>query len=186
MSRPLRELRGTVQVAATTVPLSVTSTGIVPGPTTPLKIKDTIEGILGGVIINNVPLLTTVQIEQLVSLNLLKGVPLISLENRPFLYEIIALIQELGFNATYNYIASQNSVSINDLIFNSPLLTRAHDKVLIDADSIRIKVDAVESVFTCKRCGSKRTIQAERQVRSADEPMTIFVTCVDCGNSWKQ
>jgi transcription elongation factor S-II len=23
------------------------------------------------------------------------------------------------------------------------------------------------------------------QTRSADEPMTTFVTCIDCGNRWK-
>ena len=42
-----------------------------------------------------------------------------------------------------------------------------------------------EGVYKCKKCGGKKTTQSEMQTRSADEPMTIFIHCVDCGNSWK-
>ena len=42
-----------------------------------------------------------------------------------------------------------------------------------------------EGVYKCKKCGGKRTIQHEQQTRSADEPMTLFITCVDCKNTWK-
>lgn len=26
----------------------------------------------------------------------------------------------------------------------------------------------------------------EKQTRSADEPMTVFGTCLDCGKKWRQ
>ena len=39
--------------------------------------------------------------------------------------------------------------------------------------------------FTCGRCRSKNCSYYQLQTRSADEPMTTFVTCVDCGNRWK-
>ena len=39
--------------------------------------------------------------------------------------------------------------------------------------------------FTCGRCKSKNCSYYQLQTRSADEPMTTFVTCVDCGNRWK-
>eukprot|EP00549_Striatella_unipunctata_P004885 CAMPEP_0118681020 /NCGR_PEP_ID=MMETSP0800-20121206/4702_1 /TAXON_ID=210618 ORGANISM="Striatella unipunctata, Strain CCMP2910" /NCGR_SAMPLE_ID=MMETSP0800 /ASSEMBLY_ACC=CAM_ASM_000638 /LENGTH=265 /DNA_ID=CAMNT_0006577261 /DNA_START=13 /DNA_END=810 /DNA_ORIENTATION=+ len=41
------------------------------------------------------------------------------------------------------------------------------------------------SLFTCKRCKSIKTTSTQKQTRSADEPMTVFVLCKNCGNRWK-
>ena len=40
-------------------------------------------------------------------------------------------------------------------------------------------------VFTCGKCRSKKTTYYQMQTRSADEPMTSFVTCLNCGKRWK-
>ena len=42
-----------------------------------------------------------------------------------------------------------------------------------------------EGVYKCRVCGGKKTIQHEQQTRSADEPMTLFITCLNCKNTWK-
>lgn len=41
------------------------------------------------------------------------------------------------------------------------------------------------SLFTCGRCKSVKTTSTQKQTRSADEPMTVFVLCMNCGNRWK-
>lgn len=41
------------------------------------------------------------------------------------------------------------------------------------------------SLFTCGRCKSIKTTSTQKQTRSADEPMTVFVFCMNCGNRWK-
>jgi transcription elongation factor S-II len=41
-------------------------------------------------------------------------------------------------------------------------------------------------MFKCKRCGKSRTRYFELQTRSADEPMTIFIRCLNCGKEWRQ
>jgi len=46
--------------------------------------------------------------------------------------------------------------------------------------------DEGSSLFTCKRCNQSRTRYTEMQTRSADEPMTIFIRCLNCGKQWKQ
>lgn len=44
--------------------------------------------------------------------------------------------------------------------------------------------DVVEGVNECGKCGSKKTWNVQKQVRSSDEPMTTFSRCVNCGNQW--
>lgn len=39
--------------------------------------------------------------------------------------------------------------------------------------------------FKCGRCQQRRCKYYQMQTRSADEPMTTFVTCVNCGNRWR-
>lgn len=40
-------------------------------------------------------------------------------------------------------------------------------------------------LFTCGKCKSKKTTYYQMQTRSADEPMTTFVTCMNCDKRWK-
>jgi transcription elongation factor S-II len=43
----------------------------------------------------------------------------------------------------------------------------------------------VEGLFKCGRCKTYKTTYYQMQTRSADEPMSTFVTCLNCGNKWK-
>ncbi|KAI8384944.1 transcription factor S-II, central domain-containing protein [Radiomyces spectabilis] len=44
---------------------------------------------------------------------------------------------------------------------------------------------AETDMFICGKCKKRRCTYFQMQTRSADEPMTTFVTCVTCGNHWK-
>lgn len=63
---------------------------------------------------------------------------------------------------------------------------------LLDAKSKRDKIkyqlkpEAMTNLFKCRKCGSRETSYYEVQTRSADEPMTQFITCLKCNNYWKQ
>jgi transcription elongation factor S-II len=63
-----------------------------------------------------------------------------------------------------------------------PLLERKRAK---DASKVTSNVQASTDMYTCKKCRSKRCTYYELQTRSADEPTTIFITCLDCGKNWK-
>lgn len=47
------------------------------------------------------------------------------------------------------------------------------------------KPGAVTDQFKCSICKEKKCTYFQLQTRSSDEPMTTFVTCVECGNKWK-
>ena len=40
-------------------------------------------------------------------------------------------------------------------------------------------------MFQCGKCKGTKTTYFQMQTRSADEPMTTFVTCLQCKNKWK-
>jgi len=64
-------------------------------------------------------------------------------------------------------------------------------QALVDAKKIRDdnlyapKIDGNTDNFTCRKCKSKNCSYYQLQTRSGDEPMTTFVTCINCGNRWK-
>lgn len=66
-----------------------------------------------------------------------------------------------------------------------------HWQEMIDAKKVRDdnkyapEIYANTDTFTCRKCKSNRCSYYQLQTRSADEPMTTFVTCIDCGNRWK-
>jgi transcription elongation factor S-II len=64
-------------------------------------------------------------------------------------------------------------------------------KTLIEAKIKRDKnmtsdnMMAATDQFKCYKCKKRKCTYYEMQTRSADEPMTTFVTCLNCGNRWK-
>jgi DNA-directed RNA polymerase subunit M/transcription elongation factor TFIIS len=56
-----------------------------------------------------------------------------------------------------------------------------HNRVLL-----RNKLDEnYVGTFKCSKCKSQKTTYYQMQTRSADEPMTTFVTCLNCSKRWK-
>jgi DNA-directed RNA polymerase subunit M/transcription elongation factor TFIIS len=46
--------------------------------------------------------------------------------------------------------------------------------------------ESTTDMFWCGKCHRNRCKYFERQDRSADEPMTLHITCCYCGHYWKQ
>ncbi|KAK8962495.1 hypothetical protein KSP40_PGU002553 [Platanthera guangdongensis] len=58
------------------------------------------------------------------------------------------------------------------------------EKALIECERAAAP-KATTDQFKCGRCGQRKCTYYQLQTRSADEPMTTFVTCVNCNNHWK-
>ena len=59
-------------------------------------------------------------------------------------------------------------------------------KSKMDELKYKLKPEAMTDQFKCGKCYSRSCSYYEVQTRSADEPMTQFITCLDCKNRWKQ
>jgi len=54
------------------------------------------------------------------------------------------------------------------------------DKNVNDIDSMTTSTE-----FKCFKCKKNKCSYYQQQTRSADEPITTFMSCLNCGNSWK-
>ena len=55
----------------------------------------------------------------------------------------------------------------------------ATDKYLYHSEEVS------SDAFRCMKCKQRKCTYAQAQLRSADEPMTILVRCLNCGHSWR-
>lgn len=75
-----------------------------------------------------------------------------------------------------------------ELILDGPYAQtiKAQEVKALKVDLAQGRMDETKvGIFTCGKCKSMKTTYYEMQTRSADEPMTAFITCLDCGKRWK-
>ena len=59
-------------------------------------------------------------------------------------------------------------------------------KSIRDMNKFNQNIESMTDTFTCRKCRQKKCSYYMIQLRASDEPMTIFVQCLTCGNRWKQ
>jgi transcription elongation factor S-II len=59
------------------------------------------------------------------------------------------------------------------------------DKIERDKNKYEVDKRGATDEFKCRKCGQRQCTYYQLQTRSADEPMTTFVSCLNCGNNWK-
>lgn len=58
-------------------------------------------------------------------------------------------------------------------------------KIKKDKTKYETNMEAATDTFKCRKCHQKKCTYYQLQTRSADEPMTTFVSCLECGNRWR-
>ncbi len=167
---------------STTIPVILTLP-----PTFPAQTRETLAAKLGRLMNKNQALLNQVQISELLKIKTKDGKNLLDLSASNIIISIIRSIRKNGYDTTYKYFskASQLSNSRFSIVVGSPDLEQARSQIERELLSYKEEVIAVEGIYTCRKCGGKRTISAEKQTRAADEPTTVTNTCVDCNHQWK-
>ncbi|MBE7182542.1 MAG: transcription elongation factor S-II [Terriglobus roseus] len=66
---------------------------------------------------------------------------------------------------------------------------RAEDEKLMkenmDKAMVAQEEKSISQSLQCGKCGQKKVSYSQAQTRSADEPMTTFCECLNCGRRWK-
>lgn len=70
---------------------------------------------------------------------------------------------------------------------NVDMESRRSDWLQVNREKIQksLGIESTGGEFRCGKCKQNKTTHYAQQTRSADEPMTVFVTCLTCGNRWK-
>ena len=55
----------------------------------------------------------------------------------------------------------------------------------MDKAMVAQEVKSVSTSLQCGKCNQRKVSYSQAQTRSADEPMTTFCECLNCGNRWK-
>jgi DNA-directed RNA polymerase subunit M/transcription elongation factor TFIIS len=55
-----------------------------------------------------------------------------------------------------------------------------------EAKMLEVDKSIATDMFRCSKCGKRQCTYYEQQTRSADEPMTLFIRCLNCGKRWRQ
>jgi DNA-directed RNA polymerase subunit M/transcription elongation factor TFIIS len=69
--------------------------------------------------------------------------------------------------------------------FNLSMFNDSREKYLMTFKLNTSEILIEEGIDTCGKCSKSRTTRVQLQTRGADEPMTNFVRCVNCGNRWR-
>lgn len=125
-----------------------------------------------------------------------------SWNNKIFIDLYLSKIRSIYSNINANsYIKNDtflNRIKSGDINIEGIAKLSVHDifpdnwKYIMEIQSKRDKIkyelkpEAMTDTFKCNRCGSRETSYYEVQTRSADEPMTQFITCLNCNARWKQ
>jgi DNA-directed RNA polymerase subunit M/transcription elongation factor TFIIS len=59
------------------------------------------------------------------------------------------------------------------------------EKTKRDRTLYEINKEMATDIYKCGRCQKRECTYYQLQTRSADEPMTTFITCLNCGKRWK-
>ncbi len=62
---------------------------------------------------------------------------------------------------------------------------RIDAKIKRDKNMTTVDMSAATDQFRCYKCKVNKCTYYQLQTRSADEPMTTFINCLNCGNKWK-
>jgi transcription elongation factor S-II len=83
---------------------------------------------------------------------------------------------------TFKDISEMNHYSL----FESKWKERIEHQKNIEKRQLEGNKSMATDQFLCTRCFKRECTYYEMQTRSADEPMTIFINCLNCGKNWRQ
>lgn len=127
---------------------------------------------------------TIEQAQQLAALQYQNGQYIIDVKRRDVLNEIIGMIRSNSFDDVIDFITDAPNAEY--VLWDQESLDEGRIKVAREITIQQAEEVGVKGVGRCRYCPSTELVFAMKQLRSGDEPATIFVRCVMCNKQWRQ
>lgn len=102
-----------------------------------------------------------------------------STKQEPFVGILKRKIQE-----QFEHLTPMERWTAMSLIENNKLIQRnENEKTFLE---MSLEDDFEDTIYVCENCGCKKIDLVQKQLRGADEPMTCFFTCKQCGEKWTE
>ena len=102
------------------------------------------------------------------------------IENQLFLNANKSKMMYIEFCTTYLF--SGNKIEEDTEVYKN----KEHNISKLFESEKKVISDSRNALSRCGKCKSTNVENIARQVRSADEGMSVFSRCLDCGNKWVQ
>ena len=119
-----------------------------------------------------------------------KAVGILENKRKPYNEAYVELLRELESLVMFSDVRIEKaleSVEVGKVGWTSPLYDVFLDDERREIMNLTRPVEVEEGVHICMKCKCAKTNSISRQIRSSDEPATVFVTCLnsDCGHRWR-
>lgn len=135
----------------------------------------------------NTDIISEDELKSLKSTNYSNGNPIINPEKsigNSILYEILYRVKSSKSKYILAWISIRSWENEDEIFFSLPEFDNSKFKFDKFIESYHDEPEVTVGMYTCRKCGSKETISASKQTRSADEPETVRVECLFCSFTW--
>lgn len=123
-------------------------------------------------------------ISSFIKLTWKNGQKVFTIDNFNVILEITNLLTQNDVQDIYDILPEFEDEK--DFIWNMPGLEDCVEAAQREIKILTTTEKGAIGAGECKFCPGKELVFTKRQIRRADEGMTIFVRCVTCGRRWRQ
>lgn len=145
--------------------------------------KESKQQVLSSIVFDNERRFTPNEINIILNIKDDQGEPMLSINNKEFVYEIINMFIERPFDEVVQYLEGKPAKS--ETIFNYVLFDSSKRRFMNEINSMSYEAEVEEGVIECPSCHQHRTRYVQVQTRSGDESFTTFASCIECGYQWR-
>ncbi|CAH6420573.1 Transcription elongation factor TFIIS [uncultured virus] len=127
---------------------------------------------------------TPEQAQVLANLQYINGNYIIDINRRDVITEIIGMLTRQDFDEVIDFLTDAPDPSF--VLWEQEAMDEGRLKVAREMIIQQAAETGVKGVGKCRYCPSTELVFALKQLRSGDEPATIFVRCVMCQKQWRQ
>ena len=127
---------------------------------------------------------TEQQARQLADLTYEDGGPIIDIKRRDVLNEIIGMLYDQPFDDVVDFLTDARDPGY--IVWDQKSMDEGRVKVAREIVIQQAEEVGIKGVGKCRYCNSTELVFSQRQLRSGDEPASVFVRCVLCTKQWRQ